>query len=426
MLTAEQNKTLTEVGKGTPMGELLRRYWHPIAGVAEFDDRKIKPMRLFGEDLVLFKDGAGNYGLIQRHCPHRSADLAYGMVEGRGIRCNYHGWCFDRDGVTVERPFEDVGKARPAKLKLATTYPVQVKAGMVWAYLGPDPAPLIPDWEIFSWPNGFVQVVISTVPCNWFQCQENSIDPIHFEWMHENWGSYLKGLDTKGPSHTKIDFEEIEHGFVYRRIKENTDERDEIWSTGRVCLWPNGFFLGEHFEWRVPIDDANTLSINWKFTRVPKESEPYIQASIPCWEGPVFDENGDWITSHVMNQDFLAWAGQGRITDRTKERLGVSDRGVVLLREQFFKDLERMAEGLDPKAVIRDAESNSRLPLPVADRELLTGSFSREEILRDPRKRLLRTTFFLQAGQPERVRLQFEDAIGLDDTGFKSLLEARS
>src|SRR5690606_5988100 len=150
---------------------------------------------------------------------------------------------------------------------------------------------------------------------------------------------------------------------------ENTSEKDPMWTVGRVCLWPVGFFLGEHFEWRVPIDDENTLSVTWKFTRVPKESEPYKQEVIPTWHGPIKDESGNWITTHVMNQDFLAWCGQGRIADRTTENLGAGDRGIVMIRRRFLEDLECMERGQDPKGIIRDPAVNVRVPLPIAEPE---------------------------------------------------------
>ena len=108
MLSDEQNRTLTQVGAGTPMGELLRRYWMPIAAVAELDDKATKPVRLLGEDLVLYKDQAGTYGLVDRHCPHRRADLSYGWVEDCGLRCNYHGWVWDHTGKCLEQPFEEI------------------------------------------------------------------------------------------------------------------------------------------------------------------------------------------------------------------------------------------------------------------------------------------------------------------------------
>jgi 5,5'-dehydrodivanillate O-demethylase len=429
MLSEEKNRLLTEVGPGKPMGELLRRYWHPIAGVSEFDRRATKPVRLMGEDLVLYKDLSGTFGLVDRHCPHRRADLVHGTVEACGLRCNYHGWRYDQSGACVEQPYEDT--AHPElnmREKIAIkAYPVEAKGGLLWAYLGPRPAPLLPDWEPFSWPNGFVQIVISEVPCNWFQAQENSIDPVHFEWMHENWGQRLRGdAGPYGPTHLKLAFEEFEFGFVYKRVKEDTSEAHPNWTVGRVCLWPNGFFLGEHFEWRVPIDDETLLSVTWKFTRVPREQEPYVQHSIPTWEGPVFDADGRWITSHVVNQDFLAWAGQGRITDRTKEHLGASDRGVVMMRKRFFEELTVVAAGAEPKGLIRDPRRNVRVELPVMERIDVTVGYTKAEILADPRKRMLSTSYVFQAGQPEWVREAFAAAMGLEVTEFAGLGAAAS
>src|SRR4029453_6939009 len=130
----------------------------------------------------------------------------------------------------------------------------------------PPPVPLGPTWEPFTWRNGFVQIVFSEVPCNWFQCQENSIDPVHFEWLHSNWTRVLQGdKGPKPPPHLKIGFEEFEYGFVYRRVLEGQSESDELWTVGRTCLWPNCLFTGGHFEWRVPIDDENMLSVGWFF-----------------------------------------------------------------------------------------------------------------------------------------------------------------
>ena len=428
MLSEEKNRLLTQVGPGTRMGGLLRRYWMPIAGVSEFDARSTKPVRLLGEDLVLYKDLSGAYGLVDRRCAHRRADLAYGMVEQHGLRCNYHGWCFNQTGQCVSQPFEDTCfPERNAKERVRIkAYPVQSKGGMLWAYLGPQPAPLLPDWEAFSWPNGFAQVVISEVPCNWFQCQENSIDPVHFEWMHENWGKRLRTGDTAlGPTHLKLEFDEFEHGFVYRRVKEDTDENDDAWTIGRVCLWPNGFFLGEHFEWRVPIDDENTLSVTWKYTRVPRGREPYVQDSIPTWYGPVKDADGRWIDTHVMNQDFLAWVGQGVIADRTREHLGASDRGIVAIRRRFFEDMEAVAAGAEPKGTIRDPARNVRVPLPMMDRAQTLEGHTVEQILASPRMKLFYTTYIFQAGQPEAVQRAFSQAMGIAVGAFDGVIGSR-
>ncbi len=428
MLSEEKNRMLTRVGPGTPMGELLRRYWMPVAGCSEFDAAPIKALRLLGEDLVLYKDLSGRYGLVERHCPHRRADLAHGMVEAEGIRCTYHGWCFDAAGACVHQPFEDVTMPdrRSKGAVRASAYPVRSLGGLLWAYMGPLPEPLLPDWEAFHWPNGYTQIVVSEVPCNWLQCQENSIDPVHFEWMHENWGQRLRGeTGPYAPKHVKLDFEEFEFGFTYKRIKENTDASDPLWTVGRVCLWPNGFFLGEHFEWRVPIDDENTLSVTWKFTRVPHESEPYVQPSIPTWHGPLRHPDGRWINSHVMNQDFLAWVGQGTIADRTRENLAASDRGVALLRKRLFEEMDKVQRGLDPKGVLREPHPNRRIELPVADREGVLQGYSRAQILAHPRLRLLFTSYIFQAGQPDAVRDEFSAVMGLQVQSFEGLQSLR-
>jgi 5,5'-dehydrodivanillate O-demethylase len=418
MLDQSKNKLLTQVGPETPMGQLLRRYWMPIAAVSEFESVSIKPVRLMGEDLTLYKDLSGAFGLIDRHCPHRRADLSYGFVEECGLRCNYHGWRFDETGRCVEQPWEDVA-APEARFKdkiHIKAYPVEAKAGLLWAYLGPQPAPLVPDWEPFSWKNGFVQVVFADVPCNWLQCQENSIDPLHFEWMHMNWSIRLH--DKPGPyspRHLKLEFEEFDHGFVYRRLREGMTERDSMWTTGRVCLWPNALFPGDHFEWRVPIDDENTLSVTWAFTRVPREQEPYVQERIPGWHGPIKDEStGRWISSHVMNQDFVAWIGQGTIADRTQEHLGTGDRGVILLRQRFLDDLAAIGRGEDPKGVIRDPVANVSVRLPVAERRFLTESVSREELLKHPvLGKQYAGEYPFQAGQPQEVRRAYAKAMGI-------------
>ncbi len=415
MLTSEQNELLTRVGPGTPMGELLRRYWQPIAGVSEFDDRATKQVRLMGEDLVLYKDLSGGFGLVDRHCPHRRSDLSYGFVENCGLRCNYHGWLFGADGSCLEQPYEDTvstGTSHRDKVKVKA-YPVRTLGGLLWAYLGPLPAPELPEWEAFGWTNGFVQIVLSEIPCNWLQGQENSIDPVHFEWMHANWSVRLRGnRGPYAPKHLKLDFQEFDHGYTYRRIREDTDDQHALWTVGRVCLWPNGLFTGDHFEYRVPIDDTNMLSVGWFYNRVPREQEPYVQASIPTWRGPIVnEETGEWITTHVMNQDFIAWLGQGAIADRTQEHLGRSDRGVGMIRRQFMRDMERIAEGEDPKAIIRDPAAARSIVLPIADRRPVDEGYSLEELRAG--KSFHHTRFMFQAGQPEAVRAAQEEAMGM-------------
>jgi 5,5'-dehydrodivanillate O-demethylase len=419
MLSGQDNERLTRVGPGTPMGELLRRYWMPIGALTEFDNVSVKPVRLLGEDLVLYKDLQGQYGLVDRQCPHRRADLSYGFVEACGLRCNYHGWLYDEGGRCIEQPYDDTAAAEARfkdKVRIKS-FPVALRAGLIWAYLGPQPAPLVPNWEPFTWKNGFRQIVFAEIPCNWFQCQENSIDPVHFEWMHMNWDVRLRGdLGPYSPKHLKVDFEEFDYGFVYRRLREGMQESDPLWKIGRVCLWPNALFTGSHFEWRVPMDDENTLSVTWAFERVPKGSEPYEQGAIPSWHGPIKDPaTGRWLTNHVMNQDFIAWVGQGRIADRTKEHLGQSDRGILMLRKRFFEELDRLHEGKDTKAVIRNPQVNECITLPIAHRSVFVDGLTLEELSKHPVFSAQLKGYVFQAGQPEEVRRAYEDAMGLKE-----------
>ena len=365
MLSVEQNELLSKVGPGAPMGELLRRYWHPVAAVGELDENPIKPVRLMGEDLVLFRDASGEHGLLERHCPHRRADLAYGWVEeDGGLRCSYHGWLFDPAGRCIAQPFEQTAHPDGAfKDKVSVrAYRAQAKAGLIWAYIGPVPVPELWDWDRYH-DRGYKQIVFSDVPCNWLQCQENSIDPVHFEWLHFNWSFRLRGSEERAPAHVRIGFDEFEFGYRYLRVREDTDERNELWTVGRVCLWPNALYTG-HFEWRVPVDDENTLSVGWFLDPLPG-SRPFEQERIPHWRSPITDEaSGRWITSHVMNQDFTAWTGQGAVSDRWNEHLGESDRGVIMLRKRLMDDLAIVKDGGDPKGVLRDPARNSRIPLP--------------------------------------------------------------
>jgi 5,5'-dehydrodivanillate O-demethylase oxygenase subunit len=414
LLTAARNELLTRVGPGTPMGDLLRRYWQPVGGASELAKNPIKPIRIMGEDLVLYRDRGGRYGLVDRHCTHRRADLAYGWVEDHGIRCSYHGWRFDESGACVEQPYEDTTSPKPSKANCGTrAYPVRECAGLLFAYMGPLPAPELPVWEPFLWPNGFREIVLADVPCNWFQCQENSIDPIHFEWMHDNWSNRMRGDDKNAAKHLKLKFEEFDHGFVYKRVREGQSEEDRYWTVGRVALWPNGFYLGRHFEWRVPVDDENTLSVAWFFVRVPKGREPYVQDSVPTWQAPIRDAEGRWIVSHVINQDIVAWVGQGRIADRTRENLRSSDVGITMMRNRFFEELEAIGQGREPKGVIRDPAKAHGIALPDMGREANVEGIALAEFDKDPVLKQRLREFRHHYGQPPEVRAAFCAAMGI-------------
>ena len=420
MLSEAKNKQITQVGPGTPMGEYLRRYWHPIAAAAEFDNKEVKAVRLLGENLVLYKDMSGTYGLLDRHCPHRRADLSYGFVEKTGLRCNYHGWLMNEKGRCIEQPYDDTANPNGTmKEKVRQpAYPVREVAGLLFAYMGPQPAPELPIWEPFTWKHGFVEIVTSDIPCNWFQCQENSCDPVHFEWMHDNWSIRQRGDTTPySPAHLKVAFDEFEHGFTYRRVREGQNDDSPMWTTGRVALWPNGFYLGSHFEWRVPVDDENTLSITWFFTKLPAESQKNSLPEIHTWHAPIKQADGRWITSHIINQDIVAWVGQGTVSDRTKENLGASDRGIAMIRNRFFEEMDAVAAGKDPKGTIRDPEAAKCVPLPIAEPKLYKDIVPRDEWMSNGYFKRRLKEFPWHYGQPPEIIDAFRKAVGLDANG---------
>jgi 5,5'-dehydrodivanillate O-demethylase oxygenase subunit len=424
MRTVEENIRMTQTGKGTPMGELLRRYWHPIAAVTEFEEQSIKQVRLMGEDLVLYKDRSGTYGLLALHCPHRRADLSYGFVEECGLRCNYHGWAFDEKGNCIAQPFEDIisDTTRFRDSIKQPAYPVEEKAGLLFAYLGPLPAPLLPNWESFGWENGFAQIVLAPLECNWLQAAENNIDPVHFEWLHNNWSKVQVGqTGPYAPRHLKIDFDVWEYGFGYKRILENSTEADVGWAMPRLALLPNIFVPGgTHFEYRVPVDDTHTLSLVWAWQPVPRERQPYVQERIPHWQAKITDPvTGRWISTHVINQDTIAWVGQGALTDRENEHLGRSDAGIAMFRNQLKADMEAVERGEDPKGVIRDPAKNVCIRWPNERTERLTHPPTMEELVallaRGPSGlRGARDYFPFYAGQPEEVRQAFAAAMGIE------------
>ncbi|MCY0879763.1 MAG: aromatic ring-hydroxylating dioxygenase subunit alpha [Firmicutes bacterium] len=425
MLSEELNKVMTQVGKGTPMGELLRRYWHPIAAETEFDDNPIKPVRILGEDLVCYRDRSGTYGLVERQCAHRRADLAYGWVESCGIRCSYHGWAFNEQGQCISQPYEDVSKGERNRAFREsihiTAYPVKTLAGLVFAYLGPQPAPELPRWELFDYDNGFKQIIFADVPCNWLQAAENDIDPVHFEWLHDNWSLVQRGSTEAAPRHLKIEVTEWEFGFQYSRVRERIGSPD----FPRLHIMPNIFMPGgTHFEYRVPIDDEHTLSVVWAWEAVPLEQRPYHQDRIPYWYAPIKDERGRWITTHVINQDTVGWVGQGVIADRTREHLASSDIGVVAFRRRLKADMEAVARGEDPSGVIRDPAKAALVRWPDDRRRVIERGVPQAEwlkLLQQRQARMLTPNdyFIFYAGQPDHIRALYEEAMGLRQPAYR-------
>jgi 5,5'-dehydrodivanillate O-demethylase len=218
MLTAEQNEALTRVGPGTPMGEMLRRYWYPVALTSELDEFPIKKTRLLGEDFAVFKTPSGRYGILGEQCPHRRASLAYGIVEEDGLRCSYHGWLFDCQGACVDQPAEPQNSVFKDRVTAQAGKAAEL-GGLVWAYLGPDPAPELPRYDVYVM-DGLRDIGHCVLPCSWLQIMENAVDPHHVEWLHGRYFDFLarqKGFEAP-PSfqrkHVRIAFDPFELGII--------------------------------------------------------------------------------------------------------------------------------------------------------------------------------------------------------------------
>ena len=184
MLSVEENKRLTRVGPGTPMGQLLRWYWHPIAATIQLKENPVRKVRILGEDLVLYRDRSGHFGLIGDRCAHRATGLWFGIPDADGLRCCYHGWKYDATGQCIDQPLEPPGSNFKLTIKIKG-YPVQEMGGLIWAYLGEPPVPLLPRWDQFVRGDVFrLGIAATTLPCNWLQCLENGGDPNHGNYLH--------------------------------------------------------------------------------------------------------------------------------------------------------------------------------------------------------------------------------------------------
>ncbi len=373
MLSQEQQETLTRVTSGTPMGELLRRYWMPVAASCQVAPGATRKVRVLGEQLVLYRDTQGRPALIEEHCPHRRTSMAQGCVDDEGIRCPYHGWKFDSTGTCLETPAEPSQSTLRQRVR-AIAYPVEELGGLIFAYLGPDPAPLLPRFDLFVWDGVLRDVGVALLPCNWLQIMENSVDPHHLEWLHGHHLAHVRQQKGEAsPTHyrrrqKKIGFDRFEYGIIKRRLLEGGSEEDDDWKVGHPLVFPLMVRVGSawqhRFQIRVPIDDTHTMHYWYSCYRPPPGVEPPQQTHVPLYEVPWQDEQGEFLVDFVDGQDIMAWVSQGPIADRTRECLGASDQGISLYRRLLFEQLERVAAGEDPLGMVRDPQQNVRIDLP--------------------------------------------------------------
>jgi nitrite reductase/ring-hydroxylating ferredoxin subunit len=358
---------LTRVARGTPMGELLRRYWHPV-GLTSDAGELPKIVRVLGEELVLFRDRAGRTGLLYPRCVHRGASLYYGRTEERGIRCCYHGWLFDVEGRCLEQPF--VSNPGSASVVRQPAYPVEERYGLIFAYLGP-PAkrPLLPRYNLLEQlaPGEHLEADDSSigsggpaiVPCNWLQHFENVMDPFHVSVLH---GSFSGVQFTEQLQLVpEVRFESTPYGVrsiqrrtlnarrVHRRVTE------AVLPTIRAVANPRAEHGGpcSLLGWVLPLDDTSFRIYSAGRVRTAGElGSIRSRFNGKPWSELTPEEH------QRMPGDYEAQVSQGPITYHSEEHLVSTDRGVSMLRSMLRRQVETVAQGGDPIGVAFEGGSD--------------------------------------------------------------------
>ncbi len=355
---------LGQVGPGTPMGELLRRYWQPIAAARDVTDLP-RPVRILGEDLILFRDGGGRCGLVYPRCMHRGTTLLYGKIEERGIRCCYHGWLFDVEGNCLEMPCEPGGGKR-RDIARQPWYPVRERYGLIFAYLGPpERQPALPrydnlenigpDEELWSYVGAIgttFDFTMDVAPYSWLHMNDNVMDPYHVYILHSN----LTGpqFAKEFALQPKVDFFATETGICYSAVRDLEDGR----SVDRISSWlmPNimsvpDIYLKEGqssmIGWSVPVDDTH-------FTQAMAMKLPRGEQFRPIKLGGKFWHEMSLEEHQRLPSDYEAQAGQGPLSLHSEEHLVTSDRGVIMQRRLLKQQVKRVQQGADPLGVVFD------------------------------------------------------------------------
>ncbi len=394
MLTPEENLLLCRVEGDAPMGQLMRRHWTPVClieEVAEVDGAPVKA-RVFGEDLVVFRDSDGRVGVMDEYCPHRRASLVFGRNEEGGLRCLYHGWKMDVEGNVLEMASEPAASCMATKVK-HKAYPVQEWGGFVWAYMGPadaTPAFTPPAWA----PSADTRVSIAKaiLPCNWAQILEGAIDSAHSSSLHSSdmvparvdgaqatANTWLRPSTDKAP---RMQVERTGYGFRYaalRRPIKDAATHDYVRATVFVApatalIPPNNLYNVANIN--VPQDDTHTAFyfIAWghpaqtpetetwrKFLRqtvgidLDEQYRPLRTLANRFWQDRPAMKAGNFTgITGFPNQDMAMWVTMGPIADRTHDRLGASDLAIVEFRRQMLDAVKAFQQG-QPAIGIGDA-----------------------------------------------------------------------
>jgi len=348
-MTPEQNELMTRVGPDTPAGEMLRRYWWPVGFSQELKDKPV-PVRLLGQDLILFRDGSGQAGLLDLQCPHRGASLALGRVEADGIRCCYHGWKFDSAGRCLDMPAEPANSTMrdETRMKAYSTFEI---SGFVFAYIGPQPAPAFPKYDLLFLPNMDRHVGSSDEYCNWMQRAENGVDQMHSTVLH---ATVYPEIALQRPN---VDWQSTWYG-----VRAAFDVPGRQTKVSHLVFPSHSRYFGARvndlpshiMRFRVPIDDVCTRTFYVRARDAEGRAGEIKTNGYTQREPGVYErvEDGWWGLSS-REQDRAAQESQGPIADRTREILGTSDRGVVLFRQMLNKAITAVQRGEDPPGVLR-------------------------------------------------------------------------
>ena len=359
-----EDAEITHVGPGTPGGEYLRRFWHPIAFENSLRDIPLR-VRIMGEDLVLFRDKSRRLGLLSLHCSHRGTSLEFGQIQERGITCCYHGWQFDIDGRILDTPSEPENSPLKSRLHHGA-YPVQEFEGLIFAYMGPvEKRPPFPVFENFNLPGYRTSPWGGHVlPCNWVQIKENCMDPAHTAYLHTIADG--KGFTDSFGVLPELDFQYVPNGMVYiatRRVGENIRVRmtNQItpnihqfaptWSDGHTVVT---FVRPMQTHWSVPIDDTNTINIGFNHYHVDDPDPKLLE------DGANFGQSND--RSYAERQrvpgDYDAHTSIGPIAVHAREYLGHSDRGVLMFRKMLRRNIRSIKKGKEPNEISTDIVGN--------------------------------------------------------------------
>lgn len=386
MISAEQNDFITRVGPGTPAGALLRRYWQPIALMEELEEKRpVRAVRLMGQDFVLFRDEKGELGLLDRDCPHRGADLAFGRLEDGGLRCPFHGWLFDVKGTCLETPAEPAGSKLCTRIK-QSAYPVVEKSGIIFAYIGEGEPPAFPAFDCFVAPDTHVFAFKGLFECNWLQALEVGIDPAHASYLHRffqdesteaSYGKQFRGAsnDSDMPitkvlrefDRPDIAVESADYGLRLTSLRKLSEESTHVRVTNVV--FPQAFVIPMSSEmtisqWHVPVDDTHCYwyAIFTSFTG-PVDKQQMRDQRLELYELPDYTSrknkrnNYGYNIDEQLNETYTGmgndinvhdqWAieSQGPIQDRTREHLGTTDKGIIAYRRLLVSAIEATQAG---------------------------------------------------------------------------------